>query len=83
MQCDLLQKSLLSDPIQLQELTLASPCCPTKGRGGGWAERDVPAVGVPQARRVCEHTVPDPTLGAGNGGVKVINVAPAFLEFKL
>ena len=64
MQCDLLQKSLLSDPIQLQELTLASPCCPTKGRGGGWAERDVPAVGVPQARRVCEHTVPDPTLGS-------------------
>ena len=35
----MLQKSLLSDPIRLQELTIASPCCPTEGRGGSWAER--------------------------------------------
>lgn len=84
MRCDMLQKSLLSDPIRLQELTIASPCCPTEGRGGSWAERDVPAEGVPQVRRVHEHTVPYPALGTGhNGGVKAINVAPAFLEFKL
>ena len=82
MRCDMLQKSLLSDPIQLQALTLPSPCCPTEGGGGGWAERDVPAEGVPQVRRVHEHTVPDPARGTGNGGVKAINVAPAFLEFK-
>ena len=83
MQCDMLQKSLLSDPTHLQELTLASLRHPTEGSGGGWAERDVSAVGVPQVRRVHEHTVPDPALGTGNGRVKVINMVPAFLEFKL
>lgn len=62
----MLQKSLLSDPTQLQELTLASLRHPTE-EAGGWAE-DVSAVGVPQVRRVREHIVPDPRWALGMEG---------------